>query len=503
MTRLSVLLKRHIHTWMLTVTLCENSGCWILGMALHLVAKSAGWSHPISQLILDKMLCLPGKAEYQPHGAYCVPEGDLRPFHCQVLPPPQHLQAPTSLVLPSEEDLPCSKMIRAPQPPKEPCKSLCPSLTVVPEIDSFLAAFASPSKKQVSVVLPMQGSTTSPPLTRKCQREQEVPLVTSTPKPNMRGKPTRHSALTKKEVPTPSKSKGAVKKPVLVDPSSDSDPGSTPDGEEYDANGGAAVFGDEDEESDEVTVPLVKRFRKMTVDASSPPPPHAYHPLTGEPLTGLLYVSLTAPAAPAPPLPPAEFSSKAKGKEKAIAPSSPVSLSLHSCAVCNKRSPPRSSKDRRKANRSPIASGSKVVAAATPTASLEAAPVDNTIYVRAFHLQVDLQFHEPPSCQALEYMKLLMLPLAPDSLTNLPCLATIVLCLGTPRSVSLRVKLERRSAVDARLVAMVPALCAGMPINFAALPPFWTLSLLVVMELSAVASTVLSASMLRLLYLVG
>ncbi len=49
---------------------------------------------------------------------------------------------------------------------------------------------------------------------------------------------------------------------------------------------GTAVFGDEDEESDEIEVPPVKRFRKMMADKSSPPPPRAYHPLTGEPLTG-------------------------------------------------------------------------------------------------------------------------------------------------------------------------------------------------------------------------
>ncbi len=120
---------------------------------------------------------------------------------------------------------------------------------------------------------------------------------------------------------------------------------------------------------------------------------------------------------PAPPLPPVEFS-KVKGKEKAIAPSSPTSPSLHNHAARNKRSPPCSSKDRRKANRSPAASGSKVAASATPTASFEADHIDNTIYVWAFHPQVDLQFHEPPSRQALEYMKLSMLPSAPDSLTK-------------------------------------------------------------------------------------
>ncbi len=156
----------------------------------------------------------------------------------------------------------------------------------------------------------------------------------------------------------------------------------------------------------------------MTVDESSPPPPRAYHPLTGEPLNGLLYVSLTAPATPAPPLPPAESSSKSKGKEKAVAPLSPASPSLRSRAARNKRSPPRSSRGHRKATKSPIASGSKVAASAAPAASFEADHIDNTIYARAFHPSIDLQFHEPPSRQALESMKLSMLPSAPDSLTK-------------------------------------------------------------------------------------
>ncbi|PBK83037.1 hypothetical protein ARMGADRAFT_1089783 [Armillaria gallica] len=210
------------------------------------------------------------------------------------------------------------------------------------------------------------------------------------------------SALKKKKAPTPHKSKGVVKKPVLVDPSSDSDPCPTPDGEEYDADDGAAVFGDEDEESNEIEVPPVKRFRKMTADKSSPPSPRAYHPLTGEPLTGLLYVSLTAPAMPAPPLPPMESSSKLKGKEKAVAPSSPTSPSLPS------------------SNKSPTPSGSKAINTATTIALLDSGHVDNTIYACAFHPQIDLQFHEPPSCQVLEYMKLSMLPSVPDSLTKPP-----------------------------------------------------------------------------------
>ncbi|KAG7439031.1 uncharacterized protein BT62DRAFT_1014497 [Guyanagaster necrorhizus] len=46
--------------------------------------------------------------------------------------------------------------------------------------------------------------------------------------------------------------------------------------------------------------------------------------------------------------------------------------------------------------------------------------VNHTIYARAFHPAIDLQFHEPPSRQALESMKLSMLPVAPDSLTKPP-----------------------------------------------------------------------------------
>ncbi len=111
-------------------------------------------------------------------------------------------------------------------------------------------------------------------------------------------------------------------------------------------------------------------------------------------------------------------STKSKGKGKAAKPSFPVSPSPHGCAACNKLSPPHSSKDRCKAKKSPAPSESKVDSSAAPMASLEAGNVDNTIYTQVFHLLIDLQFHEPPSCQALESMKLSMLPPMPDSLTK-------------------------------------------------------------------------------------
>ncbi len=168
--------------------------------------------------------------------------------------------------------------------------------------------------------------------------------------------------------------------------------------------------------SDKIDAPPVKKPHLAHAEGSNPPPPRAYHPLTGSPLLGLLYVPFTAPTDPAPPLPPTEPPSKSKGKEKATEPSSPTFPSPRGRAVCNKRSPPHSSKDRRKACKSPVPSGSQVGNAAAP--ALEADHVDNMIYAWAFHPQIDLQFHEPPSHQALESMKLFMLPSAPASLTK-------------------------------------------------------------------------------------
>ncbi|KAK0224948.1 hypothetical protein EDD85DRAFT_795612 [Armillaria nabsnona] len=258
---------------------------------------------------------------------YCIPKGDLRPFRHQALPPPRCPQAPSLPVLPSEEDVcptvkrpPCPKMIRAPQPPREP-------------------SFVSPSKKQFLNLHPYPTlslllSCTSASENRRSFQRPAAPSKSGPANPPAASRGAAPIlALKKKQGPTPSKPTGTVKKPVLMDPSSDSKPGSASDSEEYDANNRAAVLGDEDKESDKIEVPLVKRFQKMTADKSSLPPPCAYHPLTGEPLTGLLYVSFTAPAMPVPLLPPAEFSFKAKGKEKAVAPSSPTSPSLHSHAV--------------------------------------------------------------------------------------------------------------------------------------------------------------------------
>ncbi|KAK0481337.1 hypothetical protein IW261DRAFT_1562626 [Armillaria novae-zelandiae] len=57
-----------------------------------------------------------------------------------------------------------------------------------------------------------------------------------------------------------------------------------------------------------------------------------------------------------------------------------------------------------------------------PTHALRnlSAIVDNTIYACGFHPDINLQFHEPPSCEALKHMKMSLLPAAPDSLTKPP-----------------------------------------------------------------------------------
>ncbi|KAK0222960.1 hypothetical protein EDD85DRAFT_796134 [Armillaria nabsnona] len=451
-------------------------------------------------------LCILGDSGYASDDDSSVGEADLRPFCLAVMPPPIKPVATPSLSKSgdvagpstSNQQVPKPKMICTPQAPKEP-----------------------------KLVKPVPAPRTN-----------KVPPA----KPAAPKRAVQTCAAANKKAPVSFKTKLAIKKPVVPDPSSNSEAKSEDEDKEDTMKEGIEEAPEEEEWlSDEIEAPPVKKPRLELAAGANPPPPHVYHPLTGMPLSGLLYVSFSAPTDPVPPLPPVESLSKVKDKEKAVALASPVSPSLRSCAAHNKRSPLCSSKDRCKTNKSPIASGSKVAAAATTTALLEADHVNNTIYMRAFHLQVDLQFHKPPSCQALEYMKLLMLPSAPDSLTNLPLnnlhdlgppprcivvgsmctgvirtlipisfvpcylphLATIVLCLGTLRSASSRATSVRRSAVDARLVTMVPALRAETPINFTVLPPFWTLSLLVVMELSAMASTMLSTSMPRLLYLVG
>ncbi|KAK0238172.1 hypothetical protein EDD85DRAFT_952341 [Armillaria nabsnona] len=338
--------------------------------------KLTSFKHSQNMYDFNETLCIPGDSGYAPDNDLSVGEADLHPFCLAIVPPPIKPVATLSLSKSGDvagpstlsQQVPKPKMICTPQAPKEP-------------------TFASPTKKQVSV---------SPPVMRKCPRAPE--LVKPAPAPK-----TKKVSPANSQAPTPFKTQLAIKKPVVDNLSSDSKAKSE-DEDEEDAmvEGIEEALEEEEWLSDEIKAPPIKKPRLEPAAGANPPPPHVYHPLTGMPLSGLLYVPFSAPTDPAPPLPPAESTSKAKGMEKAVAPG-PLHLLLF--AVTNK---------------SPITSGSKVAAAATTAASLEADHVDNTIYTRAFHLQVDLQFHEPPSCQALELMKLSMLPSTPDSLTKAP-----------------------------------------------------------------------------------
>ncbi|KAK0243533.1 hypothetical protein EDD85DRAFT_947721 [Armillaria nabsnona] len=363
-------------------------------MSAWKVWELTGFEHLRNTYDFRETMCIPGDPGYAPDGHSSVGEVDLRPFCLAVVPPPikpapalspsKSVDVPTPSA--SSTKLPKPKMIHTPQAPKEP-------------------SFASPTKKQVSVVLPPKSANSSPPMTRKRQRAPDPIKTTpalkvekaSPAKPTALKRAVQTRAAAKKKAPAPAKP--AVKKPILVDPSSDSEVEleSDDEGDAVEGSNGEAPEG-EGWLSDEIEVSPVKKPRLAPAEGSNPPPP--------------------SPTDPAPPLPATEPPSKSKGKAKATEPSSPVSPSPRGHAACNQWSPPRSSQDHRKARKSPIPSGSKAGSAATP--ALQAGNVDNKIYARAFHPQIDLQFHEPPSRQALESMKLSMLPLAPDSLTKAP-----------------------------------------------------------------------------------
>ncbi|SJL15309.1 uncharacterized protein ARMOST_18802 [Armillaria ostoyae] len=339
-------------------------------------------------------LRIPGDLGYAPDDDSSVGEADLRPFCVTFVPPPIKPSAtpsPSKTVdgtapSTSAKKGPKPKMIRTPQAPKEP-------------------SFASPSK-QVAVVLPPKSAGSSPPLTRKHQRVQNSEKLVPAPKPTRKAPSAKSvapkraastraaasakatvskAAATQKKASGPSKAKRVTKKPVLIDPSSDSEAESeSGDGEEDEEDqeeGTVETQEDGGMLSEEIEAPPVKRLRLEFADGAGPPPP--------------------PPSDPAPPLPPTETSSKSKGKQKATAPASPSkrSNSLHSLGDTEDL----------------VAVEGHDAEALSPA---EADNVDNTFYARAFHPEISLQYHEPPSRQALENLKLSMLPPAPASLTR-------------------------------------------------------------------------------------
>ncbi|KAK0214350.1 hypothetical protein IW262DRAFT_1300444 [Armillaria fumosa] len=236
----------------------------------------------------------------------------------------------------------------------------------------------TPGKKLISVILPPMGSalvhflflifSQGGPNTHKRQREQEA--VTNTPAPlsnvclitgaSSSEKVAGPSRSKPGPVPVRSHAKSTVvittKKPTF-DPSSDSEaPESSVDGEGPSDNPGPLFYLSDND--------------LLSDEVPLPPPKRT---------------CIASPGCEESLPPPPRPSSKAKGKQKQVEPSTP---------------PPASAPSNPHDHDSPV--------------------IDHTIYARGFHPQVDLQFHEPPSHEALERLKLSALPAAPTSLLKPP-----------------------------------------------------------------------------------
>ncbi|KAK0499340.1 hypothetical protein EDD18DRAFT_1349523 [Armillaria luteobubalina] len=387
---------------------------------------------------LDESLLLPGEDGYEANSDHCVFEGDVRPYRVVKLPPPRR---PT--VTPS----PKKPMTGVPEPPLPAPKRPPPPAAPSPEPPKELA-FSAPGRKLVGVMLPPAGSALGGPNTRKRQREQaaiteapvpissvrDEPIVeassskklpktpvpasvpqASTSKPKSTAGPVglkkrARKVLRKSPAPSVPKPRPTAKKPNFV-PSSDSEvPESSGEDEDRPASKEPWFLPSDEPISAGITPPPAKRVRLASPVHEEPlaPPPRAYHPLTGEPLSHFRFVNLSAPSEPAPPLPSAGLSSKVKGKKREVAPPSPT--------------PAVESLVKPKGKKRLAAVLPSLLPSARPSGSNSGAarPIDNTFYARAFHPGLDLQFHEPPSREALERLKLSALPKAPSSLTKPP-----------------------------------------------------------------------------------
>ncbi len=204
----------------------------------------------------------------------------------------------------------------------------------------------------------------------------------------------------------------------------------------------------------DIDLPPPPKKLKPALSASSIP--RAYHALTGEPLTGLLYIPLAVPVTPALPLP----TSPAKGKLLIVTPLLPIVDALATSTRSKSRAPAKDKKANVRANTTcqtaahhaaDKAAASKKLgdqaalsvrahkgvkpAAATKPATPPVAeeqpvasgsgrvktpphqdPIDHTVYARAFDPQINLRFHEPTSHHALEHLQWSALPPAPASL---------------------------------------------------------------------------------------
>ncbi|KAK0221095.1 hypothetical protein EDD85DRAFT_960256 [Armillaria nabsnona] len=309
---------------------------------------------------LNATLCLLGEEECKAHVEHCMLECELKPFRWQAVPLPYCLQTTSSpsKPLPVEDSSTATRVSH-------------PTMIRTPQAPKE-PTFSAPTKKQVAVLIPPHISAPAAPLMHKADL----------------------SSVSEAE------------------PASD---------EEDDAASVEVIgLNVQEVEHNEIEVPLVKKPRLTSiVKASLPPPCH----LSNAHLFFLPRDRLPKPKAAMPTSPPV------------ISPPKQVH------PLRSKQSPPHSSKGHCKAKSSPVPSEGLSCVTPSPSPMQTSSPVakvnlhalegddkalsfmaadnvDNIIYVQAFHPQVDLQFHEPPLHQALEYMKLSMLPPAPDSLTK-------------------------------------------------------------------------------------
>ncbi|KAK0434993.1 uncharacterized protein EV420DRAFT_1653528 [Desarmillaria tabescens] len=448
--------------------------------------------HSRNTLILDESLCIPGDPDYSKNGEHSVPEYDLWPYRVEdiVALPVRHsaMPSPTKKTQPADASLATSKtprpqMITKPQPPRQlsfanywPTKKMDKASKPTPKPASMLASSTAPFTRKRA----------------RDERERDSSPILNTPQKEQ-ASTFRHVGPQKPATPS-KKSVGTAKKPVMQAPPiaalEDEDMGGDAAGEEE------QVVEELVEEEDDPSPPPVKHIQRQLPDVV--PPPRVYHPLTGEPLNSLSFISLpTALRTPILLNASKKLSETAKDKQKATAPPSPSPVPQpkkrgrgHPLGSKNKKgrgasSTPKSSRDH--LNASVVTGNARAKASSValsyeapspamqdeiPEEEMEPAPayeeeatvpmetpvpetegdvvharrftgaetepiasgsgaqeeelslsvcsitVDNTVYACAFHPSVDLQFHEPLSRQALECLKLSVLPPAPESLSK-------------------------------------------------------------------------------------
>ncbi|KAK0468818.1 hypothetical protein IW261DRAFT_1573429 [Armillaria novae-zelandiae] len=327
------------------------------------------------KLNFDVSHCLPSEEEYTTHASHCVAENDLHPFWMHALPAlyrpllatsPLKSSADVAVsVLPSR---PHPTMIRQPEPAREPAIPLVSTLKVEVHMlpsGSVTAGSLTACKRQHAPDIATPPSINLSQVKRSTRSTKAVqPEPSSIDAKAMRPTHGTHASSQKTKAHLPAVSTtGVTKKLVSVYMSDDlveSESGGEGAADQATDPGWDHEAVDKSVSEDVIVLP-VKWLHVNGPLLSLPPPPSFLEP--------------------AQPLPVVKSVVSSKGKGKVVEqPSAIVSFA--------------------------------------PPSPLTTDVVDNTIYFHAFHPSVDLQYHKPPSHQALESMKLSLLPATPDSLTK-------------------------------------------------------------------------------------